>query len=287
MVSAKKRRLTSFIVLGLLLVMTGLIGGCGNEEAAPPDDQNQNSEKLSGSITVAGSTSVQPFSEVLAEEFTKIHPDVKIDVQGGGSSQGIQAATEGAADIGSSSRELKPEEKSGLVESTIAMDGIAIIVHPSNQAGEITVEKLKDVYLGKINNWKDLGGSDAPITVVCREAGSGTRDAFEELVMNKESISDQVIIQNSTGAVKTTVAGDEKAIGFVSLAAMDQTVKALKIDGVEATADNVKSGSYKISRPFIYMTKGQPEGLAKAFIDYVLSDEGQAIMQEEGAISVK
>jgi phosphate transport system substrate-binding protein len=285
MVSVKRWRFTSFVVLGLLLVTAGLTGGCSRQEIT---SEKTDDKKLSGTITVAGSTSVQPFSEVLAQEFIKNHPGVKIDVQGGGSSQGIQAVTGGAADIGASSRELKPDEKaSGLVETTIALDGIAVIVHPSNQINEITLNDLKDVYLGKIANWKELGGIDSPITVVCREAGSGTRGAFEELVMNKEDISNQVIIQNSTGAVKTTVTGDEKAIGFVSMAAINQDVKTLKIDGIEASIANVKNGNYKISRPFLYLTKGQPQGFTKAFIDYVLSDEGQALMQEEGAISVK
>lgn len=285
MASAKRRRLISFIVLGLLLVTAGLTGGCSRQELT---SEKTDDKKLSGTITVAGSTSVQPFSEVLAEEFTKTYPGVKIDVQGGGSSQGIQAVTGGAANIGASSRELKPDEKaSGLVATTIALDGIAVIVHPSNQVNEITLDDLKDVYLGKIDNWKELGGIDSPITVVCREAGSGTRGAFEELVMNKGDISNQVIIQNSTGAVKTTVAGDEKGIGFVSMAAINQDVKTLKIDGVEASVANIKNGSYKISRPYLYLTKGQPEGLTKAFIDYVLSNEGQALMQDEGAISVK
>lgn len=285
MVSVKRWRFTSFVVLGLLLVTAGLTGGCSRQEIT---SEKTDDKKLSGTITVAGSTSVQPFSEVLAQEFIKNHLGVKIDVQGGGSSQGIQAVTGGAADIGASSRELKPDEKaSGLVETTIALDGIAVIVHPSNQINEITLNDLKDVYLGKIANWKELGGIDSPITVVCREAGSGTRGAFEELVMNKENISNQVIIQNATGAVKTTVAGDEKAIGFVSMAAINQDVKTLKIDGIEASIANVKNGNYKISRPFLYLTKGQPQGLTKAFIDYVLSDEGQALMQEEGAISVK
>ena len=242
----KRRQLISFVLLGLLLVIAGLAAGCAQQEVKDKAKDKQ----LSGTITVAGSTSVQPFSDVLAEEFIKKHPGVEINVQGGGSSQGIQAAVNGAADIGASSRELKSEEKSqGLVETTIALDGIAVVVHPSNPVGEITVDDLRNVYLGNIKNWKELGGKDSPITVVCREAGSGTRGAFEELIMNKENISNQVVIQPSTGAVKTTVAGDEKAIGFVSMASVDKDVKILKIDGVEASIDNVKNGSYKISRP--------------------------------------
>lgn len=285
MVSVTRRRWTSFIVLGVLLVVTGLAGGCTKQELT---SEKTGDKQLRGAIMVAGSTSVQPFSEVVAEEFTQKYPGVQVDVQGGGSSQGIQAAISDAADIGASSRELKPEEKtSGLIETVIALDGIAVAVHPSNGVNELTLNDLKNIYLGNISNWKQVGGKDAPITVVCREAGSGTRGAFEEMVMNKENISNKVIVQNSTGAVKTTVASDEKAIGFISMAAIDQEVKTVKIDGVEATVANVKNGSYKIARPFIYLTKGQPEGLVKVFIDYVLSDKGQALIQEEGAITVK
>ncbi len=280
-----KKEITGVLLVVVFVLASVLAAGCGEGKTGPEAGIGK---ELTGSITVAGSTSVQPFTEVLAEEFMAQNPGSKINVQGGGSSQGIQAAVNGAADIGASSRELKSEEKSqGLVETTIALDGIAVVVHPSNPVGEITVDDLRNVYLGNIKNWKELGGKDSPITVVCREAGSGTRGAFEELIMNKENISNQVVIQPSTGAVKTTVAGDEKAIGFVSMASVDKDVKILKIDGVEASIDNVKNGSYKISRPFLYLTKGEAQSLTQAFIDFVLSDEGQALIQEEGGITVK
>lgn len=289
MISTKVRRVTSFVILGFLLLAAGLVTGCskGTTEEVKPSEKNNATGELSGTLTIAGSTSVQPFSEVLAEEFKANHPDLQINVQGGGSSQGIEAAKSGAADIGSSSRELKEEEKPGLVETKIALDGIAVVVNPANKISELKMEDVKNIYLGNIKNWKEVGGKDAEITVVCREAGSGTRGAFEEIVMAKQPISDKVIIQNSTGAVRTTVAGDPQAIGFVSLASLNKDVKGLKIDGIEPSIDNVKNNSYKISRPFIYLTKGEPAGAAKAFIDYVLSDAGQQLMVEEGAITVK
>lgn len=243
---------------------------------------------LTGSLTIAGSTSVQPFSEVLAEKFMVKNKKVKINIQGGGSSQGIEAAKSGAANIGSSSRDLKPEEKTyGLAEFEIARDGIAVIVNPANSISDLSVEQARDIFLGKVTNWKEVGGKDANITLVSREAGSGTRDGFESLVMNKQPISDTAIISNSTGAVATTVAGDATAIGYISMAAVDSSVKALSINNVKPTKENVSNRSYKIQRPFIYVTKGKPTGLANAFINFVLSKEGQDILDKEGAVRIK
>lgn len=288
MISTSLRRTTSFILLGFLLLAAAFVSGCGQKSEQPQDGaKDQTAQELSGTLTIAGSTSVQPFSEVLAEKFREKNPKVQINVQGGGSSQGIEAAKSGAADIGSSSRELKEEEKPGLVENKIALDGIAIVVNSANKISELKMEDVKNIYLGNIKNWKEIGGEDKAITVVCREAGSGTRGAFEDIVMAKQPISDKVIIQNSTGAVRTTVAGDPQAIGFVSLASLNKDVTGLKIDGVEPSVENVKNGSYKISRPFLYLTKDQPTGLAKSFIDFVLSAEGQQVLEDEGAIKIK
>lgn len=287
MISVSTRRYVSFAIIGVLLLAATMIAGCGQKEKADQTDNKENKSALSGSITIAGSTSVQPFSDVLAEEFTKKNPDAQINVQGGGSSQGIEAAISGAADIGSSSRELKPEETTkGLKEYKIALDGVAIVTNPANKICELKMEDIRNIYLCNVTNWKELGGDNAPITVVCREEGSGTRGAFEDIVMNKEKISDKVIIQSSTGAVRSAVAGDPRAIGFVSLSSLDKSVKVIKVDGIEANVDNVKNGSYKISRPFLYLTKGEAQGLSKAFIDFVMSSEGQDILEEEGAIRI-
>lgn len=280
-----KKSLASLVLLSFMLVM---VVGCGTSNSNNINNGDVESEGLSGTLTIAGSTSVQPFSEVLADKFMEINPDVQINVQGGGSSQGVTAAISGAADIGSASRNLKDEEKEeNLTEIVLAYDGIAIVVHPSNSITDLSKEDVKNIYLGNISNWKELGGEDADITVVCREAGSGTRGAFEEIVMGDEDISNSVIIQNSNGAVRTTVEGDNKAIGFISLSIVNDQVKAINIDGVSPTVENIKNGSYKISRPFLYVTKDTPEGLIKAYIDFALSEEGQALVVEEGAISSK
>lgn len=283
------KKIVTFLLLGMLLITAGIAAGCSKTETQENTEPEQGAatKQLSGTLTIAGSTSVQPFSEVVAEEFMAKNPEVQVNVQGGGSSQGIEAAISGAADIGSSSRELKDEEKSQLVETRIALDGIAIVVHKDNPVGALSREQVKNIYLGNITNWKEVGGSDTAITVVSREEGSGTLDAFLSLVMDKEEITDKAIIQNSTGAVRTAVAGDKNGIGFISLAKVNEEVKALDIDGVKATVENIKSDTYKLYRTFLYVTKSEPEGLSKAFIDFVMSDEGQNLMVEEGAISIK
>ena len=278
------RRTISFALLSLMLLVAVMASGCGKQAA----QKDQAGSGLSGTLTIAGSTSVQPFSEVLAEKFMAKNPNVQINVQGGGSSQGVEAAISGAAGIGSSSRDLKDEEKSkaNLVVSTIAIDGVSIAVNPANRVVALSTEQIKNIYLGNIKNWKEVGGADGTITVVSREDGSGTRDAFDTLVMNKETVIASAIVQNSTGAVRTTVAGDKNAIGYVSTSKVNEEIKALVLDGIVANEANIKDGTYKLQRPFIYITKEAPTGIAKAFIDFTLSAVGQKIIVEEGAYSV-
>lgn len=273
-----KKRL--FVILALGLVMLFAVAGCGGTEESQGTDAGE--ENLSGSIQIVGSTSVQPLSEELATAFMAKYPDVTVNVAGGGSGAGIKAAQEGSADIGASSRELKPEEKGTVSETVIAYDGIAVIVNASNSVSEITMDDIKKVFTGEITNWKELGGSDAPITIYSREEGSGTRGAFTEIVLGEEAnIVSSALIQNSNGAIRTAVAGDPNAIGYLSFGYLNNEVKGLKVDGVEPLAENVKNGSYKISRPFLYLTKEEPTGLIKAFIDFVLGPEGQEIVAKD------
>jgi len=237
-------------------------------------------------IEIAGSTSVQPVAEKLAQRYMEINPDVRINVQGGGSSVGVKSAADGTADIGTSSRELKDDEKNqDLKTFQIGKDGVVIAINKDNTVEDLTSDQIKDIFSGKITNWKDVGGPDATINVIVREEGSGTRDAFEELVMGKETkVKSDAIVQRSTEAVKQTVAQDPNAIGYISLAHMSDDVKALKVDGVAPSQETVKDGSYKISRPFLFVTKGEPTGIVKAFIDWVLGPEGQKVVADEGIV---
>ncbi len=239
------------------------------------------------SIIVAGSTSVQPFAEILAEQFMVIHPEINIDVQGGGSAAGILAADSGTADIGMSSRSLNADESETLIAVEIARDGLAVIVHPGNPIGNLTLAQVRAIYSGDITSWDALGDAmKKKIHVVTREDGSGTRSAFESLVMGKVEIMPQAMVQDSNGAVRQLVADDPAAIGFISLGLVDSTVKAIELDGIQATREHVIDGSYRLTRPFLFLTRSQPEGTVKLFIDFTLSTEGRRILNNEGLITM-
>jgi phosphate transport system substrate-binding protein len=249
-------------------------------------------------VTLAGSTSVEPFAELLAEHFMASHPGAEIRVQGGGSSAGIRAVQSGICAIGMSSRELQPEEK-GLAEIAVALDAIALIVNARNPVRELTLEQTRDLFAGRVRNWKELGGPNLRITAITREEGSGTRASFEEKVMtagmpqgkdgkvNPAPLAPDALVQNSNGAVREIVASDPAAIGYISSGLVDQRVAAVAIDGVTPTEAAIHSGRYPIVRRFLFLTNCAVTGTAKAFIDYVLSDSGQRILEEEGLTPVK
>lgn len=234
-------------------------------------------------VVVAGSTSVQPFAEVLAEEYMILHPGLSIDIQGGGSSAGIMAAQSATADIGMSSRSLNDTEK-GLWSVEIARDGLAVVVHPGNPVLDLTYEQVRGIYAATITDWSQLGGPAAKIHVITREEGSGTRSAFESLVMAKIRITPKAIVQDSNGAVRQLVGDDPNAIGYISLGLVDASVQSVELEGVAATRENVIDATYGLSRPFLFVCAAPPTGQAKEFIDFVLSAEGQKILATEGLV---
>jgi phosphate transport system substrate-binding protein len=242
---------------------------------------------LSGKIVASGSTSMEELMTALGEAFTVINPGVSVEIQGGGSGTGIKNAMDGVTEIGNSSRALNSEEKTaGLNEHIIAIDGIAIVVNPANTVKALTSAQIAEIFTGKITNWKDVGGQDGTIVVVIRESGSGTRDGFESLLNIKDkSVETQVV--NETGIVKSTVAGNALAIGYMSLGKVDTTVTALSVDGIAATEANVKNKSYILQRPFLCLTKGSEPDLVKAFFAFIYSDEGQAMVAKKGFVTVK
>ena len=240
--------------------------------------------RRSDGIVVAGSTSVQPYAEVLSEDYALLYPDEAVDVQGGGSAAGITAAESGAADIGMSSRDLTDDEKQLLWSVEIAKDGLAIIINPKNPIQDLTLEQVRDIYTMNITEWSELGGIKAKIHVITREDGSGTRTSFESLIMGTQRITPRAIVQDSNGAVRQLVSEDPNSIGFISLGLVDQTVKALHLDGIVPSRENVINGTYGLFRPFLFVTKGEPAGLAKQFIDYTLSPDGQKVLMDEGLI---
>jgi phosphate transport system substrate-binding protein len=293
------------ILIGLL-VLSLLVAAVGCQQTTPteapteetpseeqePTEAPAEPEPAGENISVAGSTTVQPVAEALAEVFTAQNPDVQIDVQGGGSSVGVKSAGEGTVDIGAASREVKESELAdfpNLVIHTIARDGIAIVVNPDVVVDGLTTDEVRGIFAGEVTNWSEVGGPDAAITVISREEGSGTRGAFEEMVMGKDgpAIVDTALLFPSNGAVRTAVSTTPDSIAFLSFGYLDESVKALAVDGVEATVENALSGEYPVVRPLNMLTDGEPGGMVKEFLDFVLSDEGQALVVEEGYIAVR
>ena len=281
-----------FRLLGVAVLGMAMLTGCAGEDAGtnPAQTNGENSK-----IVAVGSTTVAVPMEELANKYKEINPNVVVEVQGVGSSAGVKAATEGTADIGMSSREIKEEEKRDDLEViTIAYDGIAVVINPANGVTDLTAQNVKDIFEGTVTNWSEVGGVDQDIIVVTREDGSGTRGAFEELLgLQKEigdkkvsSISQGALVAEGNGTIKATVASKEGAIGFVSLGFVDETVKAISIDGVVPTSETVKGGEYSISRPLLIVTNKEGTEETKQFVDFILGDEGQEIVSEK-YISVK
>ena len=245
-------------------------------------------------LTLAGSTTVLPIAQRVAEEFMNLHPDVNISVRGGGSGVGIAALIDGVVDIANASHPMKDEElklarERGVnpVPTIIANDGIAVIVHPENPIDEISLDQLKAIYTGGISRWSELGGTNRPIVVISRDVASGTFEVFKKLVLEGENVRPDAIRLASNKAVAVTVAKTPDAIGYVGLGFLSPEVKPLKVDGVSPTPENVISGKYKIVRPLYMYTNGEPKGLAKEFIQFILSDEGQNLVKELGFIPVR
>lgn len=279
----------SLKIIGMIGIVL-LVAACSQSDSTtPPADSDETA--LTGSITLAGSTTIQPLAELMAESFMKANPGVEITVQGGGSSVGVKSAAEATADIGMASREVKQEELTEFPQLSvhvIARDGIAVVAHSEVPLSSLSLEQVRAIFSGEINNWNQVGGPDQVIIVVSREEGSGTRDAFQELVMGKEAlISENAILQSSNGSVRTTVSTTPFAIAYLSFGYLDNSVKVFAVDGVEASEANVANGSYPVVRPLNMLTNGEPQGAVKAFLDFILSDAGQALVVAEGYLSVK
>lgn len=280
-----------FLTLALTAVMAlSLLTACGskNDNSADTNTDGSNTETtLSGTVSTDGSTSMEKVINSLGESFMAMNKDVKFTYNPTGSGSGIQAVSEGRCDIGLSSRALKDDEKaSGLVETVVALDGIAIVVNPENPVSDLDIDTIAKIYTGEITNWKDVGGNDAEIVLIGREAGSGTRDGFESITDTKDACQYRQEL-TSTGDVINTVSQNPDTIGYASLSAVGDSVKALTVGGVEATEATVKDGSYVVQRPFVLVTK---EGTklspaAQAFFDYALSADAASIIAAAGAVA--
>lgn len=292
-----KNKIVKMLTMVSACVLTvGSLAACGSSKEAKDAAGSQAGgsqeaqAELSGSITMVGSTSMEKLANALSETFMNKYPGVTVSAQFVGSSAGVEAVLDQTADIGNSSRNLKDEEKAnGAVENIVAIDGIAVCVDPANTVTDLTKDQLTNIYTGEVTNWKNLGGSDTPIIVVGREAGSGTRGAFEELL----GIEDACAYANeldSTGAVIAKVASTPGAIGYASLDAIDDTVKSVALEGVAATAENIKAGNYFLSRPFVMATKGaisEQSELVQAWFEFVMGAEGQDVAAAVGLITIE
>ena len=289
--------------LAMLLSLTlcaGLFAGCSNSGSGTPSAEptqapasvepaqtSSEPAKLSGNVATDGSTSMEKIIGSLGEAFMEMNPDVNVTYNPTGSGTGIQAAIDGTCDIGLSSRALKDEEKASLTETIVALDGIAIIVNPANPVSDLSVEQIAQIYTGEITNWKDVGGDDLEISLIGREAGSGTRDGFETITGTKEACKYNQEL-TSTGDVITTVAGNPNAIGYASLSAVKDSVKALTVGGVAPSEETVLDGTYTIQRPFVLATR-TGEALseaAQAFFDFATSADANEIIAAAGAVPV-
>jgi phosphate transport system substrate-binding protein len=238
-------------------------------------------------VNVVGSTSIQPFAEMLAQAYEGSHPDLYVNVQGGGSTAGLQAAANGLAQIGMCSRELTPDETKEFQGIVIARDGLAIVVHPSNPIESLSLDQIRRIFAGEIHNWTEVGGPDRPVRPITREEGSGTREAFVKKVMGKVRIAREALTQESNGSVKELVRNDPAGVGYMSLGLVGGELKAVDVDGVAPTSANVVAGRYPLVRPFLFVTVGKPSEKAQAFIDFVLSPEGQRMLENEGLVRAR
>lgn len=283
----KRKGGTLLALMGAAVLAAGGAAGCGENAAGSAAGKEG---ELSGSIQIVGSTSMQKLADAWAESFMEKHRGVTVNVEFVGSGAGIEAVANGRADIGNSSRSLKYEEEvRGVVENVVAVEGIAVCVDGTNAVSGLTLRQLADIYTGAVTNWKAVGGADAPVVVIGREAGSGTREAFEELL----NLEEKCVYTNeldATGAVMARIASTPGAIGYVSIDVVDSTVRAIPLEGVEPTVENIRAGKYCLSRPFVMATKGcvaEQNELIRAWFEYVYSEEGQNIAARVGLITVK
>jgi phosphate transport system substrate-binding protein len=239
------------------------------------------------SVSLLGSTSIQPFAEILAERYGKKYPGQFVEVQGGGSTAGLQAAERGLADIGMCSRSLSAKESLIFTTVLIARDGLAVVVNPENSVAKLSIEQLRGLFSGRIANWNEVGGEDGPVRPITREEGSGTRESFVRLIMGDERISRRALTQESNGAVQELVKGDPAGIGYMSLGLVGKELKSVAVEGAQPSVENVLAGRYDLVRPLLFVTKGAANPTAQRFVDFVLSAEGQSLLATEGLVRAR
>jgi phosphate transport system substrate-binding protein len=272
--------------LGLIIVMIlsvfALLTGCGTPTPAPTE------ESVSGNITFAGSTTVQPLAAAIGEAYNEEYPEVALDISAGGSSVGIKAIHDGTVDIGMASRELKPEEEENITKYQVSVDVIAMVVQSSNPVETLSLDQLRAIYHGDITNWREVGGPDQDILVVVRDKNSGTRGAFDDIVLDGDDpAAPNLFAAITAGDVAAKVLEEENAIGYVGFGNLEEGLKPLTINDVEPSEKTAQDGSYKLVRPLYLLTGPLSQPLAQTYIDFALSDEGQQVVKENGWVPMK
>lgn len=269
-------------ILAALLLLCGMGTALAAAPAAPLDAF----KGQKGVIDIAGGTAHIPVMKEAARQIMEANPAVRITVAGGGSGVGVQKVGEGIVQIGNTGRALKPAEveKYGLVSFPFAIDGVAVAVNPANKVEGLTKAQIKDIFAGKIANWKEVGGADAPISLYVREDGSGTRETFEERALDKGASASGANVVNSNGAMKTAIGQDPNAIGYVGIGHLDKSIKGVSVDGMAPSQENAASGQYSVTRLLYMNTKGEPQGITKGFVDYIFTPAGQEIVSKAGYI---
>lgn len=270
------------MIAAAAVIAAGTLAGCGGKDAESGSADN------SQVVATDGSTSMEKVIGFLSEAYMEEHGDIKVTYNPTGSSSGIQAAAEGRCDIGLASRDLKEEERLDLQETVVAIDGIGIIVNPDNPVTDLTLEQIGQIYTGEIKNWKEVGGSDAPVVLIGREAASGTRDGFEEVTDTKDKCQYSQEL-TSTGDVVQTVSGNPNAIGYASVASVNDSVKLVSVEGITPTTENIQNGEYKVQRNFVLVTKKDSplSEAAQAFFDFATSTQADSLITEAGAVPIK
>jgi phosphate transport system substrate-binding protein len=295
----------SIVVLGFVTALISvwplwLFGAStGTAETAPAvtaaehtptneEDEDEYEDELVGELSFAGSTTVQPLVEALGEEYRQRHPDVALNIAAGGSVVGINAVQNGEVDIGMASRRLREgEQTEGMEVHQIAVDVLAVIVHPTNPVDNLSLEDLQDIYLGEITNWEEVGGDDEDILPVIREVTSGTRGAFDKIVLDDEEPTGDAMVEVTASEVEARVAATENAIGYIGFGHIEEEIKVLSIDGVEPSPEAALSGAYSLQRPLQLLTGPLSRNLAQTFVDFALSDDGQDMVQQEGWVPAR
>ncbi len=290
----KRQALTTVLLAaGIFLMPGGFVSPPRSGAGTPPEEPSAGSslasfESLEGTLRIAGGTAHLGVMEEAKKRIMQVNPDIRIMVEGGGSGVGVKKVGEGLVDIGNTGRAVSEEERAryGLQSFAFAVDGVAVVVHPGNPVRALSIDQVRGIFSGRISNWKDVGGEDGTINLYNRDRESGTRKVFWKKCLDSGDMTENANFVKSNGAMKTTISNDPAGIGYLSIGYVDESVAAVTLDGVEPTQENAREGTYRVTRKLYMNTKGEPSGITKAFIDYIMTPERAGIVESKGYIPI-